>query len=248
MFSSPRSLPLFPGMWHLAQRGTLFLQGQQNYSLPSTLSDMKGLPDQVRPTMVAISLLMNTKSSAKNVIYICAIPLPFNVIYHEVIPHPSHRSHSHSTGGDYVGCVHWGVGILGTILAVCLPSTRQIHSYDIRLPDEYHQTSVKCPGKSKKRGYFLLAGRGQGLVGMAGTMCGIWVGRGKGEWCQWGRNRVKEAHPKGGKEGILGKWLMVWFGFKELLHGFTRQLGFEHMRHIKKWDEDCQIHWVSITC
>lgn len=145
---------------------------------------MKGLPVQFRPTMVAISLLMNTKSSAKNVIYICAIPLLFNVIYHEVIPHPSHRPHSHSRGGDYVGCVHWGVGILGTILAVCLPGTRQIHSYDIRLPDEYHQTSVKCPGKSKKRGYFLLAGRGQGLVGMAGTMCGIWVGRGKGKWCQ----------------------------------------------------------------
>lgn len=74
---------------------------------------------------------------------------------------------------------------------------RQVHSYDIRPPDERHQTSGKCPVKPKKRNYFLLA-EGQGLVGMAETMCSIWVGRDKGEGSM--RKEQSERSPSQGRQ------------------------------------------------
>ena len=70
-----------------------------------------------------------------------------------------------------------GVRILSYLRSLPTREMRQVHSYDTPLSGQYHQGSIKCQVKPKKRGDFLL----WSLRGMTATEGRVHVDRGQGE-------------------------------------------------------------------
>lgn len=89
-----------------------------------------------------------------------------------------------------------------------------------------HKAKAPC-GAPKER---LFPARSLG--GTAVTMGRIQVCGGRSE--AGGNEEEKGESIQGGKEGIWGKWFMVWFGLNWFLRNysmiFKRLLGFEHMK------------------
>lgn len=74
-------------------------------------------------------------------------------------------------------CPPGGENLEGHLRSLPVREMRQVYSYDIPLSAKYHQRSIMCQVKPKKRGDFLL----WGLRGMTASGGRVQVDRGQGE-------------------------------------------------------------------